>query len=93
MKWITPFAYIDDAGVMHLCVDLVCKDLGFPLTEENLRLAEENLTALMKQAQPGTEIRSNVEQWLRENPEKIDRRPEAEIFAEEVAAVKKWSVS
>lgn len=71
MKWITPFAFVDDAGALHLCCDKVCKDLGLPLTEENLRIAEHELIELMKKVRPDIPVQSNVGRHLREHPERI----------------------
>jgi hypothetical protein len=69
-QWITPFAYVEDEA-LHLCCDRVCEETGLPLTEENLRLVQENLTDLMRQLHPGMPILSNVEQHLLENRDRI----------------------
>jgi len=39
-QWLTPFVWTEDGGkTVHLCADRVCRELGWPCTEENLGLA------------------------------------------------------
>lgn len=75
MKWLTPFAYVADAGALHLCCDRVLEEVGLPITEENLRMAEEQLLALMQETQPTAKVYSNVTRDLREHPGRIEKEP------------------
>jgi len=57
MKWITPFAYIDEDGMCHFCADKVLEFTGLPITDENLRIATLALAESAREMFPDTEVR------------------------------------
>jgi hypothetical protein len=48
MKWLTPFAWLDDAGGLHLVCERALEAVGLPITDHNLQIAAQ---ALAEQAQ------------------------------------------
>lgn len=61
MKWITPFAWVEDDGTLHLCCDRLLKECGLPVTDENLRDAERVLLQVIRERMPQTKVASFVE--------------------------------
>jgi hypothetical protein len=44
MKWLTPFAWVDDRNGLHLDCERVLRQVGLPVTAENIEIAASALT-------------------------------------------------